>query len=73
MVETLGKWEYTKNTKITLLSGEIVFCDIAEWIDDDPEELLVVPNEKTTNEWLIERGEFGVTLESTEIEKIEEL
>lgn len=73
MVEALGKWEYTKNTKITLTNGEVVFCDIAEWIDDEPEEILVVPNEKTTNEWLLERGEFGATLDSTEIENIEEL
>ena len=73
MIETLGKWEYIKNVKITLTSCEVVYCDVAVWIDDDPEEILVVPNEKTINKWLVERGEFGITLDAPEIESIEEL
>ena len=73
MVETLALWDYKKNVKITLKNGEIVYCDTADWIDDDPEGLCLMPNKKTTNDWLIGRIFMGMSVDITEIEAIEQL
>lgn len=72
MVDTLAQWEYVDNVKVTLKDGEVVYCDIAEWIYDDPEELVLMPNEKTTNSWLVNRA-VGNTVDITEIDTIEKL
>ena len=73
MIDTLAKWEYTKNVKVTLKNGEIVYCDLEDWIDDDPEGISIMPNSKTTNDWLIGRIILGSGLDITEIENIEKL
>ena len=71
MVETLAKWEFEENVKITLKTGEIVYCDIEEWVDDEPEFVSIVANSKTTNEWLLDRLNIGSTLNINEIDKLE--